>query len=131
MKKSKKPLRLGVVPRALLKGAISGAIPACALAGCTDDGKANSDAAADVGQPMFGVAAPPPDPRPDGGIEHPVDAPTFIPPDAGPERPLFSVALPPPDPPRDAAEAGHDTRPLFSVDAPVFGVADVGFGKKS
>ena len=102
-KKSRRPL--GVVPRTLLRGAIAGAIPACALTGCTST------------TVTLDGSAQPPDGLGFGGVsDHAffgVDAPAFTPDAAVDATPDAGDAHP------DAIDAGKA--------APLLGVADVGF----
>jgi hypothetical protein len=115
MPKKKTPRTLGIVPRTLLRGAIAGAIPACALTGCTND-KIAIDGSAQV---------------PDGGFAgvadqafFSVDAPAFLPPDGG-----FDGVAAPFDTAADARDGGADARDGGDAakDAYEWSVADLGF----
>jgi hypothetical protein len=107
----KKPTRtLGIVPRTLLRGAIAGAIPACALSGCT-----NQPLALDGSAP--GPEAGPADgPRNADHTFFTVDAPAFTR-DGGSDA--GDAATDATDATRDATDAGRDL--------PIFSVADIGF----
>jgi hypothetical protein len=141
MAKKRKNKSLGIVPRTLLRGAIAGAIPACALTGCassTGDGADadRPDVAADTR--VFGVDAAAFGAPPDAAFgvldaAFGVDAAAFSVADLGfhPDRPLFSVALDAlpkapdggADGPTDAGANNPDANPdhiFFAVDAPSF-----------
>jgi hypothetical protein len=117
-RKAKQKKSLGIVPRALLRGAMAGAIPA--LAGCGSD----SGTSPDGGQQD--VAA---DTRaqPDAATDSPlfgVDGPAFsvaAPFDAGRDGPLFGVATDLIVRPDAGADGDHPHDAIFfSVDAPSF-----------
>jgi hypothetical protein len=122
MARKKTPRTLGIVPRTLLRGAIAGAIPACALTGCASDEIA-LDGSARVPDGGFG-----------GVSDHAFfgDDPSSLPPDGGfggvSDHAFFSVDAAgfTPDAASDAPDAGADAGDA-AKDAPLLGVADVGF----
>jgi hypothetical protein len=118
-KKGKQKKSLGIVPRALLRGAMAGAIPACALTGCgSDSGTAPDGAQQDVAADTRAE----PDAAADAHLFG-VDGPAFsvaAPFDAGRDVPLFGVAdlIVRPDAGADG-DSPHDAI-FFTVDAPSF-----------
>jgi len=125
-KKGKQKKSLGIVPRTLLRGAMAGAIPACALTGCgsdsgtTPDGAPRDVAADTSSQPDAGADTRA---QPDAPLFG-VDGPAFsvaAPFDAGRDGPLFGVAtdlIVRPDEGVDG-DSPHDAI-FFTVDAPSF-----------
>jgi hypothetical protein len=127
MPKKKAPRPLGIVPRTLLRGAIAGAIPACALTGCTSQTMsidASPDATRDTNS--FGVAqdafsqpgAPDFAPAVDAAAFSVADTSfTNEPPDAGAlQDGVADIGFRP-----DAGADGHDAAPdFFAVDAAAF-----------
>jgi hypothetical protein len=129
-RKGKQKKSLGIVPRALLRGAIAGAIPACALTGCgSDSGTAPDAAERDVAADTRAQPDAAADTRaqPDAATDSPlfgVDGPAFsvaAPFDAGRDGPLFGVATDLIVRPDAGADGDHPHDAIFfSVDAPSF-----------